>query len=217
MSKVKIRYTDSALASKYGTGEIEVKRGLAEHLSSKGWAKIINSPPVANQSPTQQELDEIKKKYEDDTVLYMLEEELLTKTALISGEFVDLNLRKVGEKCGFKITMVNPTNFTPGKLILSNVIIVNAPLKGFNDVQLIQMSSVIFQKNVPYVLRISKELIFNEMHKHLIMDAKLNIFANNEIFEKTVEELGEIFADRWYIENGDHYKLWNQIDKAIQA
>lgn len=217
MDTVEIKYIESSLAARYGTGKKTVKRGLAEHLESKGWAKIISGPPVANPSPTSNELDEIKKKYEEDTVAYMLEEKLLTKVAWVCGDFINVDIRRIGEKCGFKITIVNPSNLTPGKLLLSDVIIVSSKLKGFSEIQLIQIRSIIFQKNVPYVFKADGEFTFNEMNKHLIMDAKLNVFNNNVVFENAVEEMGEIFSDRWFIETGDGYRFWKQISDCLKS
>lgn len=213
-NKVLIKYTNRNLANKYGTRPIKTSESFAKSLESKGWAIILNTPPQANPTLTKSEIEEIKKKYEEDAVAFMQEDRFLTKISWIFGDFVDFNIRKIGYKCGFRITQINPVSFTPGKLLLSDMVVVSSNLKGFTDLQMVQIKSVLFQKSVPFVFRIENDNIFeDETMKHFIMSSKMNFFVNEYLFDKAVSELGELFADRWFIEESDGYKFWKKMEE----
>lgn len=212
-NRVLIKYTHRNLANKYGAKPIKVAPGLAEELKSKGWAIILNSPPQANPSPTEQEIDAIRKKYEEDAVAFMQEEKFLTKVSWLFTDFIDFNIRKIGYKCGFKVIGVNPVSFTPGKLLMSDMVIVSSNLKGFSDIQMIQIKSVLFQKGIPFIYRVEEDNIFDQENtKHFLISSKMNFFVNEYLFDRALSQLGEIFSDKWFIEESDGYKFWAKID-----
>lgn len=212
--KVLIKYTNAALVNKFSSKPIPTNKSHAESMQAKGWAVII-SAPVPHPTLLQEELDEIKKKYETDVVLYTSEEKFLTKITWITCNFVDLDIRKAGVSCGFRTTLVGPSNLTAGKLIMSDLVILNSNLTGFNDVQIVQIKSVLFQKSVPYVYLIENDVFDTERGIHFLMDSKLNIFKNEEIFDIAIEKMGELISENWLIMDGDNYTFWKKLNGVV--
>ena len=212
--KVLARYTDPALANRFSTKPFETSRGHAESLRAKGWA-IILSTPTPHPTLSIDELDEIKEKYKKDSVLYVAEDKFITNIAWVTGEFVDIELRKIGSQCGFKTSIINSSSLTPGKLILSDLVILSTELKGFTDVQIIQIKSVLFQKNTPYIYLIERDVFDTDNGIHFLMDSKLNVFKNEELFEIAVDKMGELISENWLIMGSNFNQFWKKINEVI--
>lgn len=214
---VEIKYINRSLAQKLGAGPIKVNLAVAKSLQSKGFCLILNKPAQSNLTLSQKELDEIKERYEEDAVAYVQEEKHLTKISWLFSDFVDLNIRKIGTQCGFKITPINSINFTPGKLLLSDLIIVSSNLTGFSDLQLVQLKSCLFQKQVPYLYRIDSKTDFkNETVLQFIMNAKKISFVHEVLFDECLEALGELIGNDWMIESGNHYEFWRELNNLVE-
>jgi hypothetical protein len=205
--KCEIVYTDSALAAKYGVKPITVGVGLAEEYEKKGIAKIINKRPNANPSLPPLTHEPLRS--------VMPEETLKNHITWVSGIYPDTHLRKIGERLGFAMEVQSPTLFSLSRMLQSELILVEYPLKSFSYNQISQLSGVLLQKRIPFMLRIVSVVRDTNLAKFLPY-AKIIFFKKSTYLDDTIENYGPTF-DNYFVEpkDEDPYVFWKEINRIV--
>lgn len=209
--KVVIKYVDQRLISQHSARPIEISEDLAQKYVERGWAKILSTLPDANPDLTDVEIDELKAKYQKDSVKYCLEDKWLDKVGFVTGGQIPLSLRKYGDACGFIISQTSPVNFSPGKLCLNELIILSSNLDGFSDIQKLKLNVVLFQRGIPFSYYIEDHLVDNEQIRHYLMRAEVLFFTHEDYIEGASEMMGEIIEEKIFIVSDDA-SFWRKIN-----
>jgi hypothetical protein len=217
IKKVEIKITSLEAANKLGAGNKLVPEHLAKEYERKGWAKIINAFPAANPEPTVKEIEEETKK------VYMPEEHMLTKGCYIGNdkEFEKTFLAE-GTKFGYKVSTMEPNNFSSGKLVMNGFVVCSSDTAGFEKKQLMDLRAVLFQKRVPFVFRmddipdVGPEMAKDKYLRQSFILALFTVFKTGEIMDEIVARYGELIQADWLLETdatpGDFWKL---LDKQM--
>jgi hypothetical protein len=144
----------------------------------------------------------------------MPEEENLTRIAWITAKFIDVTVRKVGEKLGFKVEHFSSTAFSSGHLMKAKLMIVESGLRGFTSNQLENLRCIQFQKRVPFVFRIVG-YDNSQYFKESLIHSKLNIFTAEKLLSYTSDLYDDLVGD-WMIEDRlDYYSFWRGINNVL--
>jgi hypothetical protein len=211
--KVLIKYTNSSLVAQHGARPIEVTKEMGERYEQRGWAKILNSFPQSQVDLDPIEIDELKAKYEKDSVKYNFEDKWLDKIGWVTSGQIPLSHRKYGDGCGFIISQTSPINFSPGKLCLNDLIILSSNLSGFSDIQILKLSVVLYQRGIPFCFRVEDHLVRSEQVMHYLMRAKVVFCAHEDFVAEALDMLGEGVEDRLFIESTDA-EFWKKINEV---
>jgi hypothetical protein len=212
-NKVLIRYVDHRLINQHSAKVVEISKELADKYVERGWCKILSTFPDANPDLTDIEVDELKKKYESNSVKCNMENLWLTSVAWVTSGQIPLSYRKYGDACGFIISQVSPINFSPGKVCLNDLIILSNDLGGFNDIQILKLGTVLFQRSIPFVLRIENHLLNDERTKHYLLRAEVVFCSQEDYVAEALELLGEGVEDRLFIESTEQ-EFWKRINEV---
>jgi hypothetical protein len=209
--KVIIKYVNNQLISQHSARPIEVSEELANRYVERGWAKILSTFPDANPDLLESEIDELKAKYEKDSVKYCFEDKWLDKVAFVTGGLIPLALRKYGDGCGFTISQVSPINFSPGKLCLNDLIILSTKLTGFTDIQKLKLNVVLFQRGLSFCLYVEDHLLNDEQTRHYLMRCKVAFFTEEDYVAEALDLMGDAIEDKIFIVS-DEAGFWKKVN-----
>jgi hypothetical protein len=211
--KVVIKYINTQLISQHSARPIEVTEELAKKYEERGWAKILSTFPDANPDLSQQEVDELKAKYEKDSVKFCFEDKWLDKVGWVTGGQIPLSFRKYGDECGFIISQTSPINFSPGKLCLNDLIILSSNLDSFSDIQKLKLNVVLFQRGIPFCFYVEDHLVDTEQNRHYLMRGKILFFTHEDYLEEACELMGEAIEDRLFVVS-DEKNFWKKVNEV---
>lgn len=216
--KVLIKYTNSSLVAQHGAKPIEVTKEMGERYEQRGWAKILNGFPQSQVDLDPIEIDELKTKYQDQSVKCNFENLWLTSVGFVTSGQIPLAMRKQGDACGFILSQCSPINFSPGKLCLNDLIILSNNLSGFSDIQKLKLNVVLFQRGLNFCYYIEDHLLNDEQNRHYLMRGKCLFFTHEDYLAEAYEMMGEGIEDRIFaLFDGDPVAFWRKINSLEEG
>ena len=194
MEEVTLVFQKEDLIRQYGLRPKAFPKEIAKRYIDRGWARVVERPLDANPSITPNQQAVVPPRPPEPKVVHMPEESYLTSVAWLSNIPPVEEDEKAATKLGFTLEYIPSEQFSVTKAGGKKLLILGSDLSGYRLPQSRQIRVLIFQKQIPYVLRCDSPPKWREDRwlVQAILSSRLLVFTNEDAHEAFLEEYGEI-------------------------